>query len=105
MSCVKSWIGVAMLATIATGCATAPSGAARTPGEPTSLAGTWSGTFMGPELSSAAGLVEPPARLTIEPDGGWTLSGSGAVATGRSRRVGNKIALDGTVTSGDPTAV
>jgi hypothetical protein len=104
---MKLRFALLLAAAVVSGCATSPSGAARTPaGDPTSLAGTWSGWLTGPDMATAAGTLDAPARLTIAVDGTWTLTSSGGtVASGVSRRVRDTLVLDGTMTAGDPMGV
>jgi len=102
---VKTIFALVIAVTLASGCATAPSGAARA-SDPATLTGTWNGSFSGSEMATAVGPTDAPARLTITQDGRWTLTSSGGtVATGVSHRVGNKLVLDGTMTAGDPMGV
>jgi len=105
---VKLCVMIVALLTLTSACATSPSGAARTP-VPHALGGvegTWAGTITGPDMASAAGVAEAPARLTITEDERWTLTSSGgAVAAGVARRAGDKVVLEGTMTAGDPMAV
>jgi hypothetical protein len=91
--------------TILSACAMSPSGASRrTTLSP--LQGTWEGTMTSPDMATASGVAEAPARLTIIDDGSWTLTSSGgAVATGFAGRTGDSVVLEGTMTSGDPMAV
>jgi hypothetical protein len=92
---VTSIVLVAGLVALLGGCATSPAGAERAQA-PQSLSGTWSGTLSGPDMATAAGVLESPARLTIGDDGRWTLTSSGgAVARGTSRRVADTLLLDG----------
>jgi hypothetical protein len=76
------------------------------PGDLSSFAGHWSGTIMGRNMGSSQGRLEEPARLTLAPDGHWTLTGSkGAAAAGVARRTARGIVADGRVTGGDPMTV
>lgn len=103
---MKPRIALVIVAALVIGCATS-SGAARTPaGDPTSFSGTWTGWLTGPDMATAAGTLDAPARLTIDADGTWTLTSSGGtVASGVSRRVRDTLVLDGTMTAGDPMGV
>jgi len=104
---VKNWLTIAVLL-LMSGCATAPSGASRTP-SPLDLrpfSGHWSGTIMSRDMGSSQGRIEAPARLTLAEDGHWTLTSSGGtVATGVARRTARGLVMDGTVTAGDPMTV
>jgi hypothetical protein len=96
---------IAALLLLPSACAFSPSGAARRMAV-SPLQGTWAGTITGPELASASGIAEAPARLTIGEDGRWTLSSSGgAVATGVVGRSGDNVLLEGTMIAGDPMTV
>jgi len=104
---VKTWLTIVVLFLV-TGCATAPSGAARTPSASDigPFAGNWAGTIMSHDMASALGLVEAPARLTLVEDGRFTLTSSGgSVATGVARRTNRGLVLDGQVIAGDPMTV
>src|SRR5262249_8121448 len=90
------------------GCATARGGSdvVVSPGDLSALSGQWSGTIMGRDMGSSQGRLESPARLTLAPDGHWTLTSSGGfVATGVARRTASGIVADGRVTGGDPMTV
>ena len=104
---MKTWLTIAVLV-LMSGCATAPSGASRTP-SPLDLqpfSGQWSGTIMSRDMGSAQGRIEAPARLTLAGDGRWTLTSSGGtVATGVARRTARGLVMDGKVTAGDPMTV
>lgn len=102
-SCVK----IVALLVLLSACAS-PSGAARTfiDPAPAPLPGTWVGSMWGPDMATALGNNEAPARLTLAEDGRWTLTSSGGtVATDGARHRGTSLVLDGTVTAGDPMAV
>lgn len=89
-------------------CTLAPSGVDRSPAafDPATIEGTWAGTITSHEMVSAHGIVEAPARLTITPDGRFTLTSSGgSVATGSARPTGKGVLLEGRMTAGDPMAV
>jgi len=104
---VKSWLTIAVLLLVS-GCATARGGSTEmaSPGDLSPFSGTWTGTIMSREMGSALGRIEAPARLTLAPDGHWTLTSSaGAVATGVARRTARGIVADGRVTGGDPMTV
>lgn len=108
---MKTRMTLAAVLIFLSGCVLSPSGAARTVPAPDAgpvagpLAGNWTGTIMSHEMVSALGLVEAPARLTLAEDGRWTLTSTGIVASGVSRRTPRALVLDGTVTAGDPMAV
>ena len=104
---MKLWVTIAVLV-LTSGCATAPSGAARmaAASDLASVSGQWLGTIIGRDMASALGPVEAPARLTLTADGQWTLTSSGgAVATGVARRTAHGIVLDGRMIAGDPMTV
>jgi hypothetical protein len=104
---VRTWLTIAVLV-VMSGCATAPSGASRTPSalDLQPFAGHWAGTIMSREMGSALGRIEAPARLTLAEDGQWTLTSSGGtVATGIARRTARGVVMDGKVTAGDPMTV
>jgi hypothetical protein len=88
-------------------CATAPSGAARTPtaSDLVVLSGQWTGAFTSHEMVSALGMVEAPARLSITPGGRWTLTSGGMTASGLARPTARGLVLDGRVTAGDVTEI
>jgi hypothetical protein len=66
--------------------------------------GTWTGTMTASSSSSETGPTSAPARFTLEGDGTWTLTCSG-VASGKARRVGQRLILEGKMTEGDAMAV
>ena len=104
---MKTWLTIAVLV-LMSGCATAPSGASRTPSalDLQPFAGRWEGTIMSRDMGSAQGRIEAPARLTLAEDGRWTLTSSGGtVATGVARRTARGLVMDGKVTAGDPMTV
>lgn len=104
---MKTWLTIAVLV-LMSGCATAPSGASRTPSplDVRPFSGHWNGTIMSREMGSALGRIEAPARLTLAEDGRWTLTSSGGtVAAGVARRTVRGLVLDGNVNAGDPMTV
>jgi hypothetical protein len=105
---VKSLLTVVAVLLLLSSCATAPSGAARTPltSDVKPLSGQWAGVFTSHEMVSALGMVEAPARLTLTDDGRFTLTSSGGtVASGVARPTARGLVLEGRLTVGDPMAV
>lgn len=69
-------------------------------GIPDALTGTWEGVVTGRDMTTANSILSDPARLTIEPDGRFTLvEGGNAKMTSRgvARVVGDDVILEGTV--------
>jgi hypothetical protein len=110
---MKTWnrtILVAVLAAAGAGCATAshdtyPSASVRatSPLAP-SVVGEWRGTISGREMASALHNEASGARLLLSPDGTFMLeqnAGQGVVirSTGRAVAEGDKLVLDGRMTS------
>jgi hypothetical protein len=85
------------------GCRTSPS--LGPPPAVVPLSGSWAGTITGRAMASAGGIIETPARLTLHPDGRWTLGAGNAIASGAARRRGHGVVLEGVMTAGDPMAV
>jgi hypothetical protein len=101
----RSIVVVITVLVVVSGCAMSPSGAGRATSPPP-LAGSWSGTITGLDMATAADVAAMPARLTLAPDGRWTLSSPGGfTASGASRATKNGVLLEGTVTAGDPMTV
>ncbi len=97
---MRTLLPVAALPLLLVGCArsttVAPASTALAASPPPALVGEWHGVITGREMATAAGVSASPARLTVRPDGTFTLQSPNGVAEGRAvPRGGSRIALDG----------